>query len=76
MLTEEDKLLIRAGTRGGRPMHNPEDRRWTMSVRFKASTIKIMDDLINQDRSLSRGGIVRLALDRFLETLETLEVEK
>ena len=69
MIPEEDKEKIREGSKGGASMHHPIDPRKTKSVRFKQSTIREMDKLINNDRSLSYGGIVRLALDRYLAAL-------
>ena len=72
MLSEAQKAIIRAGSMGGKPKHNPtsEEARHTTSVRFSASTLQHLDRLINQDRSLSRGGIVRLALSQFLQKME------
>jgi hypothetical protein len=78
MLSEAEKAEIRAGSMGGKPKHNPDDpdRRCTTSVRFSASTLAKLDRLINQDRSLSRGGIVRLALDQFLGKVDKRKCRK
>jgi hypothetical protein len=76
MLSEAEKKEIRAGSLGGKPKHNPDDPRCTTSVRFSASTLAKLDRLINQDRSLSRGGIVRLALDQFLGKVDKRKASK
>tara|TARA_R110002110_G_scaffold66312_4_gene181824 strand:- start:973 stop:1239 length:267 start_codon:yes stop_codon:yes gene_type:complete len=78
MLSEAEKAEIRSGSLGGKPKHNPDDpdRRCTTSVRFSASTLAKLDRLINQDRSLSRGGIVRLALDQFLVKVDKRKASK
>jgi len=66
MLNDADRAAIMDSSVGGKPRHNPDDPAKTMSIRLKGSHKSAMDKLREKNPGMSYGGIIRLALVKFL----------